>query len=212
MDLTENKYTRDHSSPQEDALAWIEKQTHVHTNYPQMLSGPVLGRLLRILIESTGASRVLELGCFTGYSSASMALSLPEGGHIDALEINDEMEDLIREGWRRAGVEDRITLRIGDALQTLKTLPANSYDLAYIDANKREYKAYLEGVKPLLKRGGLLIADDTLLGGKVYGDHPATDAQTTGLKEFNDAIAADRDFEVTVLPLGDGLTIARKTR
>lgn len=210
MELMENKYARAHSTQQEEALEWIEKQTNIHTNYPQMLSGPVLGRLLRILIAATGARHILEIGCFTGYSSASMALSLPEGGHIDALEINDEMEDMIRAGWKRAGVEDRVTLHIGDALRTLKTLPENFYDLVYIDANKREYKAYLEGVKPLLKRSGLIIADDTLLGGKVCRTSPATDAQTSGLAGFNEAIASDPDFEVALLPLGDGLTVARR--
>ncbi len=112
MESASEKYLREHSSPQSEALEWIEKQTNIRTNYPRMLSGAVQGRLLTILAEISNARKVLEIGTFTGYSATCLAYGLPEEGHIDTLEINDELEDLIREGWSRAGVEGKITLHI----------------------------------------------------------------------------------------------------
>ncbi len=204
-----NRYVSEHSSLPSEALLWIEKQTNVRTNYPRMLSGPVQGELLKMLVEICGARRIVEIGSFTGYSAVCMALGLPEGGHIDALEINDELEDLMREGWRRAGVSDRITLHIGDAVQTLRGL-SGEYDFAFIDANKRQYLEYYELVLPLLRKGGLIVADDVLWDGKVYAEVPSLDAQTRSLMEFNDAVAADPRVEVVMLPLRDGLSIIRK--
>lgn len=208
VEHTTGKYIVEHSSPQEPALAWIEQQTNIHTNYPQMLSGPVIGRFLRMLIQFTGARRILEIGTFTGYSAAAMALGLPSDGHIDSLEINDELVDLIKEGWRRAGVEEKITLISGDALESLQSLAKGpQYDIAFIDANKRDYLQYYEAVKPLVRHGGIIIADDTLMGGKVT--EGATDAQTRGLAAFNDAVAKDEEVEKIILPLPDGMSIIR---
>lgn len=199
------KYVIAHSSPQEEALEWIERQTHIRTHYPQMLSGVPKTRLLRILVGAIGAKRILEIGTFTGYSSAAMALSLPEGGHIDTYEHNDELEDLIREGWKRAGVSERITLHIGDALDTLPE--EGEYDLAYIDADKRLYPSFFVQVLPLIRKGGLIVVDDTLMGGKPSAG--ATDAQTRGLMAFNDLVVADPRVETVLLPLPDGFTLLR---
>lgn len=204
------KYLLTHSTPQEEALEWIEAQTNLRTNYPQMLSGPMLGRLLRMLVAFSEARRVLEIGSFTGYSAACMALALPEDGHLDSLEINDELEDLIREGWRRAGVSDKISLHIGDAKEFLRSCNGPPYDLAYVDANKREYPEYYELALPLLRKGGLIVVDDTLQGGKVYQVPRPVDAQTAGLAAFNDAVAKDPRVEVLMLPLRDGVTVIRK--
>ncbi|MCQ2156221.1 MAG: O-methyltransferase [Bacteroidales bacterium] len=209
MESLQNKYIRRHSTPQGEALDWIERQTNVHTNFPQMLSGSVQGAFLRMLCSSLSARRVLEIGTFTGYSAVCLASGMAEGGHLDALEINDEMEDLIRAGWERAGVTDRITLHIGDALETLKSLEG-PYDMVYIDANKREYASYYKLVKPLVRHGGLIVADDVMMGGKVYAEPPASDPQTTGLMEFNDMVASDSEVEVVILPVRDGLSIIRK--
>ena len=204
-----DSYLRSHSTAQEEALEWIEKQTNIHTNYPRMLSGSVQGRLLRILVEACGAERILEIGSFTGYSAASMALALPENGHLDALEINDELEELMRSGWDRAGVTDRISLHIGDAKATLKTLPG-PYDFVFIDANKREYCDYYNLVFDKVRSGGLIVVDDVLWDGKVYSGEPVTDKQTLGVVAFNNMIAEDRRVEVVVLPLRDGLSVIRK--
>ena len=209
MNLPENNYIREHSSAAPEALEWIEKQTHIRTNYPRMLSGPVQGRFLKMLVEISGAKKVLEIGSFTGYSSCWMALGLPEDGHIDALEINDELEDLMREGWQRAGVSDKIHLHIGDAIESLGNL-AGPYDLIFIEANKRQYAEYYRLCLPLLRKGGLIVADDTLWDGKVYADPLPHDAQTRGLLEFNGIVASDPAVETVILPLKDGLTVIRK--
>lgn len=212
MESASDKYIREHSTPQSEALEWIEKQTNIQTNYPRMLSGRVQGRFLTMLTELCGARQVLEIGCFTGYSALCFAYGVGEAGHVDTLEINDELEELTRSGWRRSGIEDRITLHIGDALDTLKTLSEQGrrYDLAYIDANKREYLEYYEAVLPLLRQGGLILADDTMLGGKVCQDQVPADKQTRGLVRFNEAVASDSRVECVMLPIRDGLTLIRK--
>lgn len=209
MEKAQDRYIREHSTRPEEALEWIEKQTNIHTNYPRMLSGSVQGELLRILVGATGAERVLEIGSFTGYSAACMALGMSGGGHIDALEINDELEPLMREGWLRAGVADRITLHIGDAREILPGLEG-PYDFVFIDANKREYSSYLDLVYGKVRKGGLIVADDVLWDGKVYAYPLPRDAQTEGLLSFNDKVVSDPGLEVVMLPLRDGLSIIRK--
>ena len=209
MESASEKYLREHSSPQSEALEWIEKQTNIRTNYPRMLSGAVQGRLLTILAEISNARNVLEIGTFTGYSATCLAYGLPEEGHIDTLEINDELEDLIREGWSRAGVEGKITLHIGDARKTIATLEG-PYDLVYIDANKREYSDYYDLVFDLVRPGGLILADDVLWDGKLWQDPLPQDKQTLGIAAFNDKVMADPSVESVLLPIRDGLNVIRK--
>lgn len=209
MESAADRYLREHSSPQSEALEWIEKQTNIRTNYPRMLSGAVQGRLLTILAEISNARNVLEIGTFTGYSATCMAYGLPEDGHIDTLEINDELEDLIREGWERAGVDSKITLHIGDARKTLATLEG-PYDLVYIDANKREYSEYYDLVFDLVRPGGLILADDVLWDGKLWQDPVPQDKQTQGIAAFNDKVMADPRVESVLLPIRDGLNVIRK--
>lgn len=212
MESSLDRYLREHSTRPSEALEWIEKQTNVRTNYPRMLSGPVQGALLKMLVELTSSRRVLEIGSFTGYSSCCMALGLPEGGRLDALEINDELEDLMREGWERAGVADRIRLIIGDAEESLRMLAeeGREYDFIFIDANKRRYCEYYGLALPLLRSGGMMVADDVLWDGKVYADPVPRDAQTAGLGRFNDMLAEDDRVETVILPLRDGLSLIRK--
>lgn len=210
METPEEEYIRAHSTPQGPALDWVERQTNIHTNYPRMLSGPIQGRLLTILVEATGSRNVLEIGTFTGYSTICLAEGLPEGGHVDTIELNDELEDLIRAGWEKAGISSKVTLHIGDALEILKSFPAGPrFDFVYIDANKREYDSYYELVLPLLHPGGLILADDVLWNGKPYETNK-TDKQTLGIERFNDMVASDPRVEVVVLPLRHGLSIIRK--
>lgn len=209
METPLEKYLREHSDAQSQALDWIVRQTHIRTNYPQMLSGSVQGALLTMLVKLVKPRRVLEIGCFTGYSTVCMAYGLPEGGHIDSLEINEELEYLILEGFEKAGVKDRITMHFGDAKKTLGTLQG-TYDLVFMDADKRDYCAYYEQMKPLLHSGSLILADDVLWDGKVYADPVPGDAQTRGIVAFNDMIAADPTVEKVLLPLRDGLYLIRK--
>ena len=210
METASDRYIREHSTAQGEALEWIERQTHIRTNYPRMLSGSVQGRLLTMVARMCKARDILEIGSFTGYSAACLAMGLEDGGRLDALEVNDELEDLMREGWERAGVADKVTLHIGDAKETLKALSDRRYDLVFIDANKREYSGYYNLVFDLVRPGGVIIADDVLWDGKLWSDPPAHDAQTLGLKAFNDMVAADPRVEVVVLPLRDDLSLIRK--
>lgn len=212
METAQDRYIREHSTAQSEALSWIEKQTNIRTNYPRMLSGAVQGRFLTMLTAMTGARDVLEIGTFTGYSAVCFAYGLPQDGHVDTLEINDELEELIREGWERAGVSGKISLHLGDATVTLSEFAAagKQFDLVYIDANKREYIDYYELIIGMLRQGGVILVDDVMLGGKVYADKISVDKQTQGLIAFNDYIMKDHRVEAVMLPIRDGLSIIRK--
>ena len=188
------KYIEDHATVPSEALEWVVRQTHIRTNHARMLSGAAQGQLLRMFVQMTGAKRVLELGTFTGYSAICLASSLPAGGHLDTLELNDELEDLILEGFERAGLSDVIELHVGDCKETLKKFrvemgletdgiedncqmsrkrPGDGsglYDIVYMDANKREYCEYYDLVFDMVRPGGLILADNVLWDGKVCQD------------------------------------------
>lgn len=212
------RYIIGHSTPQGAALEWIEKQTHIRTNHARMLSGPVQGRFMTMAVQMMGARRVLELGTFTGYSAVCLAAGLPHDGHLDTIEVNDELSDLILEGFERAGLSDRITLHVGDAVQILarmgeeaaRTPSSGLYDMVYIDANKREYCTYYDMVFGLVRPGGFILADNVLWDGKVFEDPMPQDRQTLGISRFNDMVASDPRVESVILPLRDGLNIIRK--
>lgn len=218
MDLY--RYIKEHTTPQGEALDWIEKQTNIRTNHARMLSGAVQGRFLMMMTEMIRPVRILELGTFTGYSSVCLASCLPEGGHLDTLEINDELEDLIVEGFERAGLSDRITLHIGDCKKTLEQLRSGIlgskdggtrlYDMVYMDANKREYPEYYSLIFDLVRPGGYILADNVLWDGKVYEDDVPGDRQTSGIARFNDMVAADPRVECVIVPMRDGLYLIRK--
>ena len=223
------KYIEEHATPQGEALDWIEKQTHIRTNHARMLSGPLQGERMRILVQISGARRILELGTFTGYSATCMASVLPADGHLDTLELNDELEDLILEGFEKAGVEEKIQLHIGDCKETLARLrsemglatmsigPSDApvdtsklYDIVYIDANKREYCEYYDLVFDMVRPGGLILADNVIWDGKVCMDPLPQDKQTKEIVRFNDMISADPRVESVILPRRDGLNVIRK--
>ena len=206
------KYIEDHASVPSDALDWIVRQTHVRTNHARMLSGPAQGQLLRMFVQMTGASNILELGTFTGFSAVCLASALSEDGHLDTLELNDELEDLILEGFERAGLDDKISLHVGDCKETLKRFAAEgrTYDVVYIDANKREYCEYYDLVFDMVRSGGLILADNVLWDGKVCQNPLPQDKQTLGIAAFNDKVTADDRVESVILPLRDGLNIIRK--
>jgi len=209
MRHSSDKYFLEHSSVPSEALFPLEKLTNIRTNFPQMLCGPLQGQFLKMLLEISGSVNALEIGTFTGYSAICMASGLPPHGHLDALEINDELEDVIREGWRKAGVSEKISLHICDAAMFLGTA-SSRYDFVYIDANKREYCEYYRLVLPLLNPGGIIVVDDVCMGGKVYASPDAHDAQTESLRAFNELVLSDPAVEQVMLPLRDGVTIIRK--
>lgn len=224
------RYIESHASCPNEALEWVVRQTHIRTNHARMLSGAAQGQFLRMLVQMSGASRVLELGTFTGYSAICLASGLPEGGHLDTLELNDELEDLILEGFDRAGLSERITLYIGDCKETLRrfrqevglsaepcdgpcgevTDDGSLYDIVYIDANKREYSEYYDLVFDMVRPGGLILADNVIWDGKVCQDPLPQDKQTQGIAAFNDKVSADPRVESVILPIRDGLNIIRR--
>lgn len=204
-----DRYLAENSTSVSPALDWLERQTHLRTNHARMLSGQQVGALLHHITHMLAPARVLELGVFTGYSSICIASALGEGAVLDSIEINDELEDLIREGFARAGVSDKINLIFGDAGALIPGLDA-TYDLAYIDANKREYALYYREVFDKVRSGGYIIADNVLWDGKVYDGSGACDGQTRGIEDFNRIVAQDDRVENFILPLRDGLNIIRK--
>ena len=211
MESAQDKYIEEHCSISNEALDWLERQTNIRTNYPRMLTGKVQGEFLYMMTRMISPRNVLEIGTFTGYSAICMALALEGEGHIDTLEINDELEDLILEGFERAGVSDRVSLHIGDAVEFMRGQDGKKlYDLTFIDANKREYPDYYELALTLTRPGGFILADDVLWDGKVYAEQVPTDKQTSGIVRFNDLAASDPRVETVILPVRHGLSIIRK--
>lgn len=205
------KYIEEHASVPSEALEWVVKQTHIRTNHARMLSGAAQGQLLRMFVQMTEAQSILELGTFTGYSAICLASGLPENGHLDTLELNDELEDLILEGFDKAGLSDKIDLHIGDCKETLRLFREEKrmYDIVYMDANKREYCEYYDLVFDMVRPGGLILADNVLWDGKVCQNPLPQDKQTLGIAAFNDKVSADPRVESVIMPLRDGLNIIR---
>lgn len=171
------------------------------------------GQFMALLAKLMHARNYIEIGVFTGYSSLSVALVLPEDGHILACDINPVWTDAAKRYWEQAGVADKITLHLAPAIETLDTLLSEGtpreFDLAFIDADKENYLAYYERILKLLRPGGLIMADNTLWGGSVV-DAARCDSDTIGIRKFNDAVFADHRVDISLVPIGDGLTLARK--
>ena len=212
--MTLEEYISIHSSSESDYLASITRETYVHVLNPHMLSGHVQGRLLSMISHMIRPKRILELGTFTGYSALCLAEGLAEDGCLITIEHNDELEEMIRRNFSRSPLGERIELLIGDACEKVNELAAEgmneSFELVFIDADKREYCAYLEAVYPLVPVGGFILADNTLWDGHIIDPAYDKDKQTLGLRAFNDQLAKDERFEKVILPLRDGLTLIRK--
>jgi predicted O-methyltransferase YrrM len=202
-------YIEQHSSPEDAVLAHINRDTNLHAVNPHMLSGQVQGRLLSLLSGMIRPRRILELGTYTGYSALCLAEGLTEDGLLITLEHNDELEDTIRRNFGMSPLGGKIELRIGDCKAIIPTLP-DDFDLVFIDADKREYPAYLDLIYTHVRAGGFILADNTLWDGHVIDPAYDRDRQTLGLREFNDRVAKDDRLEKVILPLRDGLTIIRK--
>jgi predicted O-methyltransferase YrrM len=193
-------------------LLALREETAAMSQHRMQIS-PEQGQFMALLVRLTGARRCLEVGVFTGYSSLATALALPDDGRIVACDISEEWTAIARRHWRAAGVEHRIDLRIAPAVVTLEALLADGreggFDFAFIDADKGGYLGYYERALRLLRPGGLLLVDNTLWSGRV-ADPAATDADTTALRLFNDVLYRDGRIDLSLLPVGDGLTLARK--
>ena len=214
--MTLEEYISIHSTPENAVLESITRDTHNHILNPHMLSGHVQGRALSMFSHMIRPKRILELGTFTGYSALCLAEGLAEDGKLITIEHNDELEETIRRNISRSPLSDRIELIIGDAVEVISNQQSafsyQLFDLVFIDADKREYCAYLEAVYPLVPVGGFILADNTLWDGHIIDPAYDKDKQTLGLRAFNDKIKEDDRFEVVILPLRDGLTMIRKIK
>ena len=207
--MTIEDYILEHIDEEPDYLSAINRKTWVRLMNPRMCSGHLQGRVLSMIGKMIQPRNVLEIGTFTGYSALCFAESLQEGGCVETIEIDDELEDFIRENFSSSPYQDRIKLHIGEALEIIPALN-NEYDLVFLDADKSQYTRYFELVLPKIRKGGFILADNTIWGGKVVEDVQSNDWQTKEIIRFNDMIKADRRVEKVILPVRDGLTVMRK--
>ena len=207
--MTLDDYVLQHIDEEPEYLAAINRKTWVKLMNPRMCSGHLQGRVLSMISRMIRPERVLEIGTFTGYSALCFAESLPVRGFVAAIEIDDELEDFIRDNFRKSPFEGKINLHIGNALEIVPSLKYD-YDLVFVDADKSQYRRYYEAVFPKVKAGGFILVDNTIWAGKVIENVQSNDRQTSEIIRFNDLIKADNRIEKIILPLRDGLTIIRK--
>lgn len=203
------RYIEAHSDPEPDYLYRLYRATNIHTIHGHMASGHVQGRLLKMLVEMIRPKNILEVGTFSGYSALCMAEGLEDGGRVFTFEINDEMEDFTRPWIEGSALADKIVFTIGNANVEAPKLGI-TFDMAFIDGDKRTYIETYEMVLPLLRHGGFIVADNTLWDGHVVDPAYDRDSQTIGIRRFNDHVAADGRVEKVIVPLRDGLTLIRK--
>lgn len=204
-----DRYICQHIEPEGDYLYRLYRATNIHTIHGRMASGHVQGRLLKMLVEMIHPLNILEVGTFSGYSAICLAQGLQEDGRLYTFEINDEMEDFTRPWIEGSDVADKIDFRIGDANVEAPKLGV-TFDLAFIDGDKRTYLETYEMALGITNRGGYILADNTLWDGHVVDAAYDHDQQTQGIRKFNDFIVNDPRVEVVILPLRDGLTLIRK--
>ena len=202
-------YIAAHIDAEPEALHRLYRRTHLTRLYPRMCSGHVQGRILTMLTRMIAPRRILELGTFTGYSTLCFAEGMPEGAKLHTVEIDDEYADELRELFDSDPRGADIVLHVGDALEVVPTIDGE-WDMVFIDANKRNYTDYYRLILPRVRCGGYIIADNTLWARKVLDPEANHDAQSRGIVEFNDLVAADPTVEKIILPLRDGMTIIRK--
>ncbi len=200
-----------HSAAPDAVLTELAAETAARfPAYSGMQIGPEQGAFMTLLTQLTGASRALEIGTFTGYSSICIARGLADGGKLTCCDVSDEWTSVARKYWELAGLADRIDLQLRPAAETLRAMPASqTFDLAFIDADKTGYVSYWDEVVPRIRPGGVILVDNTLSHGRVV-DPAVTDENVAGIRAFNDHAAADDRVVLVLLPIGDGLTMARK--
>jgi caffeoyl-CoA O-methyltransferase len=221
-----SEYEEEHTTAELPLLALLSRETHLTQVYPRMLSGNLQGTFLRMISAMVRPKRILEIGTFTGYSAINLALGLAapppappptpplqgrgEGkGLLHTIEVNPELEEIIRRYIHEAGLDDRIVLHIGDAMQIIPTLK-EQWDLIYIDADKPNYLNYYQMLFDQLRFGGIFLADNALWGGKVIQPKKKLDKDTLGIVEFNEFVQNDERVENVLLPIRDGIMLIRK--
>lgn len=205
-------YLLANSLREHEVLTKLREETSAH-KWAGMQISPEQGQFMALLVSLTGARNIIELGVYTGYSSLSMALALPEDGRLLACDINKDYTDIAQKFWKEAGVADKIELRLAPALETLTSLlesgERDKYDFVFVDAIKEEYLQYYEILLKLIRRNGLILVDNVLWGGSV-ANPDKNSPETIALRKFNDFVYRDKRVDISMLPLGDGLTIIRK--
>lgn len=207
--MTIEEYIERHIDPEPDYLYRLWRATNIHMLHGRMASGHLQGRLLKMLVAMIRPKNILEVGTFSGYSAICMAEGLDEGGMVYTFEINDEQEEFTRPWIEGSPVSDKIRFIIGDALIDAPKLGV-TFDMAFIDGDKRTYRQTYEMALSLVRKGGFIVADNTLWDGHVVDASYDHDAQTQGIETFNDYVLADPRVERVILPLRDGLTLIRK--
>ncbi len=207
--MTLDEYILSHSDEEGALLSALNRDAHVNLLRPRMLSGHLQGRVLKMFCRMMRPRRVLEIGTYTGYATLCMAEGLADDALIHTIEINDEMEDFIMKYLSRSPHKDKVRLHIGDAMDILPRLD-ETFDMVFIDADKRMYSEYYDMVFPKVRQGGVILADNTLWDGKVLDEPHTSDRQTAGILRFNDKIKDDARVEKVILPLRDGLTMIWK--
>jgi caffeoyl-CoA O-methyltransferase len=201
-------YLNNHCEPEPQALQFINRETYLKVLKPNMLSGHYQGRLLSMLSKMVQPRRILEIGTFTGYATICLAEGLTEDGIIHTIEVNTEMEEMLKKHFSLTVVEKKIVPHFGPAEQVMADLSTEVFDLVFIDADKKNNLLYFENILDQVRSGGIIIIDNVLWKGKVYG--PEKDADTESFRKLNDSIAADTRVEKLILPVRDGILLIRK--
>ena len=202
-------YITDHSSPEDDLLKRLNRETHLKVLNPRMLSGHVQGRFLEMISKMIRPQRILEIGTYTGYSAICLAKGLAGNGILHTIEVNPELEEFAKRYFREAGLESQIIQHGGDALELLPQID-ETFDLVFIDAAKESYLDYYHLIFDKVRKGGFILADNALWDGKVVDPNQVQDKETQGIMAFNDFIRKDDRVENVLLSLRDGIMIIRK--
>ncbi len=203
------RYILNYTTPEDPLLAELNRNTWVRTVHPQMIAGHLQGSILGMISHMIRPERILEIGTFTGYSSICLARGLAKEGHLFTIEKDDEITDFARTYIQKSGLTDRISLLTGDAREIIPGMD-ETFDLVYLDAEKDEYLDYYKLVFPKLRKGGFILADNVLWGGKVLEGPESDDHFTKGILAFNAAIRKDPLVEQVILPVRDGIMLIRK--
>lgn len=204
-----SEYARQHSSPEDEVLAALNRETYLRTVYPNMLSGHLQGKFLEMISHMLKPRRILEIGTFTGYSAIYMAKGLSEDGLLHTIDINDETMVIAKKYIHLAALDDKIILHTGNAMDVISDL-REIFDLVFIDADKPNYISYYNAVFSKLRMGGVILADNVLWDGKVLNENKYPDRETKGILDFNKFVSEDLRVEKVMIPLRDGLLMMRK--
>jgi predicted O-methyltransferase YrrM len=202
-------YAEQHSAAEPEILAKLNRETHLKVMQPRMLSGHLQGRILSMFSKLLQPKTIVEIGTYTGYSALCLAEGLQDGGIVHTIDNNDERVPMLKRYFAEAGEQDRIKIHTGNALDILPGIEG-PYDLVFIDADKHNYKNYFDLVVDRVRPGGLIISDNVLWSGKVLETPKPNDLDTIALKEYNTYLASNPKVEVLLLPVRDGVSVARK--